>query len=87
MPNPEKDELVKNFVNSYWEMSLRDNSVILKRHIKGENRYKEGELEALLQGDEGRKSIEKAIPHLPVEKLSKMDPNALQLTGRNKLSL
>lgn len=51
MPNPEKDELVKNYVNSYWEMSLRDNNVILKRHIKGENRYKEGELEALLQGD------------------------------------
>lgn len=66
---------------------MRDNSVILKRHIKGENRYKEGELEALLQGDEGRRSVEKAIPHLPVEKLSKMDPSALQLAGRNKLAL
>jgi hypothetical protein len=41
IPNPEKEELLKNYVNTYWEMSLRNNNYILKRHIKGESRYDE----------------------------------------------
>jgi hypothetical protein len=26
LPNPEKEELLKNYVNSFWEMSLRNNN-------------------------------------------------------------
>lgn len=53
MPNPEKDDIIKTYVTSYWEMSLRNNSLILKRHLKGFNRYNENDMEALLQRDEG----------------------------------
>lgn len=35
MPNPEKDDIVRVYVNSYWEMSLRNNSLVLKGHLKG----------------------------------------------------
>jgi hypothetical protein len=86
LPNPEKDELVKNYVNSFWEMSLRNNNLILKRHIKGENRYGENELEELLQREEGRREVERSIPKLPLEKLKNTDYRELSLTGRNKLA-
>ena len=47
-PNPEKEDVVQNHINSYWEMSLRNNHFILKRHLKGQNTFKESEMEAMI---------------------------------------
>ena len=38
-------------------MSLRNNNSILKRHLKGNNRFKEHELGSLLQSEEGIKEV------------------------------
>jgi hypothetical protein len=67
-------------------MSLRNNNYILKRHIKGEKRYDEVEMEGLLLSDEGTKMVEKAIPKLPIERLRRTDHKEFALTGRNKLA-
>ena len=34
-PNPDKIEVINDNIIPYWEMSLRNNHHILKRHIKG----------------------------------------------------
>ena len=39
IPNPEKDDIIKNYVTCYWEMSLRNHNPTLKQHMKGQNRY------------------------------------------------
>ena len=64
-------------------MSLRNNDKILKRHIKG-NKYDWVELEEMLQTDRGVKTVEKSIPVLPLEKIKKVQPRELSLTGRSK---
>lgn len=56
MPNQDKEDILKTYVNSYWEMSLRNNSKILKRHLNG-NRYDEHKLEELLQTSQGIKEV------------------------------
>ena len=66
MINPEKEEILKNYVTSYWEMSLRNNNKILKRHLQGNTRYDESQLEQLLQRDEGVKEIESSVPKLHI---------------------
>lgn len=81
VPNPEKDDILQQYVNSYWEMSLRNNSLALKRHLKG-NRLQEGELDQMLQSQEGSKQLESSLPRLPLEKLSKLTTAQLTLTGR-----
>ncbi len=72
-------------MNTFWEMSLRNNNYILKRHIKGDKRYGEVEIEGMMLSDEGTKKVEKAIPKLPVERLRRTDHREFALTGRNKL--
>ena len=39
LDNPEKQDILNKYVTCYWEMSLRNNSVVLRRHLKGINRY------------------------------------------------
>jgi hypothetical protein len=67
-------------------MSLRNNNYILQRHIKGDKRYGEVEMEGLLLSDEGTRKVEKAIPKLPVERLRRTDHKEFALAGRNKLA-
>lgn len=67
-------------------MSLRNHNPTLKLHMKGQKQYHEDQLEALLQREEGVREIEQSMPRLPVEKLSKLNPRELILTGRNKLA-
>ena len=67
-PNQDRMDIINNFVVNYWEMSLRNNNKILKRHIKG-NKFGEVELEEMLQTDRGLKSVERSIPTLPLDKL------------------
>ena len=38
--NQDRMSVINDFVVHYWEMSLRNNNKILKRHIKG-NKYDE----------------------------------------------
>jgi hypothetical protein len=52
VPNPEKTDILKQYISSYWEMSLRNNSLALKRHLRG-NRLQEGQLDQMLQSQEG----------------------------------
>ncbi len=63
--NPDKIDIINNYIVHYWEMSLRNHNPILKQHIKG-NKYDEIELEKLLQRDSGIKQVEGSIPHLPL---------------------
>ena len=81
--NPEKLDIINNYIVHYWEMSLRNHNPILKRHIKG-NRYGEVELEEKLQMNEGIKEVEASIPKLPLEALKKIKIRELSLTGRSK---
>ena len=81
--NPEKLDIINNYIVHYWEMSLRNHNPILKRHIKG-NRYGEVELEEKLQMNEGIKEVEASIPKLPLEALKKIKTKELSLTGRSK---
>ena len=81
--NPEKLDIINNYIVHYWEMSLRNHNPILKRHIKG-NRYEEVELEEKLQMNEGTKEVEASIPKLPLEALKKIKTKELSLTGRSK---
>ena len=67
-PNQDRMDIINNFVVNYWEMSLRNNNKILKRHIKG-NKYGDVELEEMLQTDRGVKTVERSIPSLPLDKL------------------
>lgn len=69
--NPDKVDIINNYIVHYWEMSLRNNNAILKRHIKG-NRYGEIELEEKLQMNGGTKEVEASIPKLPLEALKKV---------------
>jgi hypothetical protein len=87
LPNPEKEDLVKYFVNSYWQMSLRNHHHILKRHLKGNNRYSEHEMDALMQSEGGAREVEESMPRLPVEQLSKLAPGEMVVAGKNKLAL
>ena len=41
--NPQKLDIINHHIVNYWEMTLRNNSKILKRHIKG-HKYNEVEL-------------------------------------------
>lgn len=81
--NPDKLDIINNYIVHYWEMSLRNHNPILKRHIKG-NRYGEVELEEKLQMNEGTKEVEASIPKLPLEALKKIKTRELSLTGRSK---
>jgi hypothetical protein len=81
--NPEKLDIINNYIVHYWEMSLRNHNPILKRHIKG-NRYGEVELEEKLQMNEGIKEVEASIPKLPLEALKKIKTRELSLTGRSQ---
>ena len=81
--NPEKLDIINNYIVHYWEMSLRNHNPILKRHIKG-NRYGEVELEEKLQMNEGTKEVEASIPKLPLEALKKIKTRELSLTGRSQ---
>ena len=81
--NPDKLDIINNYIVHYWEMSLRNHNPILKRHIKG-NRYGEVELEEKLQMNEGTKEVEASIPKLPLEALKKIKTKELSLTGRSK---
>jgi hypothetical protein len=81
--NPNKLDIINNYIVNYWEMSLRNHNPILKRHIKG-NRYGEVDLEEKLQMNEGTKEVEASIPKLPLEALKKIKTRELSLTGRSK---
>jgi hypothetical protein len=81
--NPEKLDIINNYIVHYWEMSLRNHNPILKRHIKG-NRYGEVDLEEKLQMNEWTKEVEASIPKLPLEALKKIKIRELSLTGRSK---
>lgn len=60
-PNQDRMDVINTFVVHMWEMSLRNNNKILKRHIAG-NKYKPVQLEEMLQTDRGTKIVEKSIP-------------------------
>ena len=38
-PNEPKTDTINEYIVHYWEMSLRNNNLILKRHLKGDKRY------------------------------------------------
>lgn len=60
-PNQDRMDVINTFVVHMWEMSLRNNNKILKRHIAG-NKFKPVQLEEMLQTDRGTKIVEKSIP-------------------------
>lgn len=55
-PNDDRMDIINHYVVNMWEMSLRNNNKILQRHIKG-NKFKQVELEEMLQTDRGIKSV------------------------------